>query len=320
MIIPKSLRVSSVLVGALLSSCIFNVELKGAEAEPHPQHETESQVVAQPESGGLIADEVNRANATIQAIVDLPDDQRIIANTLTAVDDVQWDFIQSVRMDGFLAAVSTDAAVRERGRRIQVETSAWFDELYQNVDLYHTIKEFCEAHPDLQGEDARYRDNPALLRRATVLFQDTGSADHFVNYVIAHASYDGDTDRFELWVDPSGPDPSGFFPEGQIEASLVPRTVRLETSGIMDAYPENNAVILEYDATLVDQVTGLPSEALSYSKANGDLLTEDLEDLNSSNWDFFRFQVIFDLDIGGVGVHPTSPRPAVDHLRVQFEF
>ena len=158
MTIPKSLRVSSVLVCALLSACIFNVELKGAKLESHPQHEAEPQVVAQPESEGLIAGEVNRANATIQAIVDLPDDQRTIANTLTAVDDVQWDFIQSVRLEGFLASVSTDAAVRERGRRVQVETSAWFDALYQNVDLYRTLVAFCETHPDLQGEDARYRD------------------------------------------------------------------------------------------------------------------------------------------------------------------
>lgn len=172
----------------------------------------------------------------------------------------------------------------------------------------------------LAPEDARYRDNPALLRRATVLFQDTGSADYSANFVIAQASYDGDADRFELWMDPTGPDPSGFFPEGDIEASLVPRTVRLETSGIMDAYPENNAVILEYDATVVDPVTGLPSEANTFSASNGDLLAEDLDDLNSSNWDFFRFQIIFDLDIGGVGVHPTSPRPGMDHLRVQFEF
>ncbi|MDP6741413.1 MAG: M3 family metallopeptidase, partial [Planctomycetota bacterium] len=151
---PKLLPVSLVFVGILLPGCIFNADSTGAAIEP--------QVAARTEPGGLIATEVGKANATIQAIVDLPDKQRTIANTLTAVDDVQWDFIQSVRMEGFLAAVSTDAAERERGRRVQVETSAWFDELYQNVDLYHTIKEFCEAHPDLQGEDARYRD--VLLR------------------------------------------------------------------------------------------------------------------------------------------------------------
>lgn len=162
MITPKPLLVSLVFVGILLPACIFNRDVTGAAIEPHVQHDPEPRPAARPESTGLIAGEVARANATIQSIVDLPDDQRTIANTLTAVDDVQWDFIQSVRMDGFLAAVSTDAAVRERGRRIQVETSAWFDELYQNVDLYHTIQAFCEGHPDLQGEDARYRD--VLLR------------------------------------------------------------------------------------------------------------------------------------------------------------
>ena len=162
MITPKPLLVSLVFVGLLLPACIFNFDVTGAAIEPHVQHDPEPLSAVRPESGGLIAGEVARANATIQAIVELPDDQRTIANTLTAVDDVQWDFIQSVRMEGFLAAVSTDAAVRERGRRIQVETSAWFDKLYQNVDLYHTVQAFCEGQQDLQGEDARYRD--VLLR------------------------------------------------------------------------------------------------------------------------------------------------------------
>jgi len=172
----------------------------------------------------------------------------------------------------------------------------------------------------LDPANARYRENPALLRRATLFLADTGSVDHFAYYAIAEASYDAGTDRFELAIDPAGPDPSGFFAVGLAEASLVPRTVRLETAGVADAYPANNDVLLQYDATVMDPVTGLPSEALSYSVANGDVLASDLDDLNTANWDFFRFQVIFDLDTGGLGVHPTSPRPAMDHLRVQFEF
>jgi thimet oligopeptidase len=150
-----------VLAGAWLTSCATTAH-DGYALAPSPSADPQPQAAAGPESGGLIGTEVARANAAIVAIVDLPDDQRTIANTLTAVDDVQWEFIQSVRMDGFLASVSTDAAVRDRGRRIQVETSAWFDQLYQNVDLYRTIDAFCASHPDLQGEDARYRD--VLLR------------------------------------------------------------------------------------------------------------------------------------------------------------
>ena len=106
----------SVLAGAWLTSCATTAH-DGYVLAPTPSADPHPQAAAGPESGGLIAIEVARANAAIVAIVDLPDDQRTIANTLTAVDDVQWEFIQSVRMDGFLASVSTDAAVRDRGGR-----------------------------------------------------------------------------------------------------------------------------------------------------------------------------------------------------------
>ena len=53
---------------------------------------------------------------------------------------------------------------------------------------------------------------------------------------------------------------------------------------------------------------------------HGDELTRDIGDLNLEAWDYFRFQVIFDLDTAGGGVNPTAPRPSLDHLRVQFEF
>ncbi len=172
----------------------------------------------------------------------------------------------------------------------------------------------------LDPADARYRENTALLRLATVLLTDSADASNFAFYSIANAQYDSSTDRFILSMDPSGPNPATFIAGGDILASLVPQTVRLETAGISDAYPAETEVRIEYDATVTDPITGLPSETLSYSATHGDELTTDLDELNLEPWDFFRFQLIFDLDTVGGGVDPVAPRPAVDHLRVQFEF
>ena len=172
----------------------------------------------------------------------------------------------------------------------------------------------------LAAEDSRYRENPALLRRATVRLEDSLDADLYAHYVVVSAAYDSDGDRFEVSVDPNGPNPSGFVVTGEVLATLVPHTVRVETAGITDSYPADNEIIIEYDATVNDPITGLPSATLSYSATHGDELTQDIGDLNAEAWDYFRFKVIFDLDTGGGGVNPTAPRPSLDHLRVQFDF
>ena len=134
------------LVPILMSLALLTVGAERAHAWILPQ-ETES----------LIAAEVAAANAAIDAIVAIPESERTLENTLRAVDDVQWSFLQSVRMGGFMASVSTDPAERERGRSIKLDTSAWFDELYKRVDLYEVLAAFAQAHPDLSGEDARYQ-------------------------------------------------------------------------------------------------------------------------------------------------------------------
>lgn len=172
----------------------------------------------------------------------------------------------------------------------------------------------------LAPEDSRYLENPALLRRATVRLEDSLDADLHQHFVIVSATYDEDVDRLEVSVDPNGPSPAGFEVTGEVLALLVPQTLRIETAGVLDSYPADNDIIIEYDATVNDPVTGLPSKLLSYSATHGDELTRDIGDLNLEAWDYFRFQVIFDLDTAGGGVNPTAPRPSLDHLRVQFEF
>ena len=56
------------------------------------------------------------ATAAIDAIVAMPEDERTFSNSVLAIDDVQARAFMDTRMTSFLANVSTDAAVRERGR------------------------------------------------------------------------------------------------------------------------------------------------------------------------------------------------------------
>ena len=172
----------------------------------------------------------------------------------------------------------------------------------------------------LAAENGRYAENPALLRRASLRLEDSLDADISQLYTVLSASYDAASLRFELHLDPNGPNPSEFPATGDALATLVPQTVRVVTEGILDSYPDKANIVLQYDATVWDTVLGTPSEDLSYSAQNGDL-TEDLGDLNSGNlWDFIRFKVIFDLDALETGVDPSTPKPGLDSLRLQFEF
>lgn len=171
----------------------------------------------------------------------------------------------------------------------------------------------------LAPEDERYAENAALLRQATVRLSDSLDPDNRRHFVIADAAYDEAADRFELDLDQAGPNPAAFQAAGDVEAALVPHLVRVETAGVPDAYPANNDIEILWDATVVDPFTGGPSESDSYSAQNGSL-TDDLDELGQTHWDFVRFQVRFDLNTGGGAVDPTAPRPALDMLRVQFEF
>ena len=98
-----------------------------------------------------------------------------------------------------------------------------------------------------------------------------------------------------------------------MEASLVPHFLRVLTNGIADSYPEDTSVRISFDATKINPLTGLPSE-----DSHG--LTNDIGDLNFDAWDFFRFQVEFDLDTDSNGLDLSTDRPGLDILSVTFGF
>jgi hypothetical protein len=62
-----------------------------------------------------IAPALNKAQASVEAIVSLPDATRTFDNTVGAVDDLLVILDKDSSMTQFMAYVSTDAAERERG-------------------------------------------------------------------------------------------------------------------------------------------------------------------------------------------------------------
>jgi len=163
------------------------------------------------------------------------------------------------------------------------------------------------------GEEI-YTENPNLTEGFTVMLEDSIDADNYQHYVIVAASYDSGPDRFVFDLDTSGPSPLEFNAGGNIQAYLVPHYVRVVTNSVLDSYPTDTAVRVWFDATVLDPLTDLPSDGLAHG------FTADVDDLNSDTYDFIRFRVEFDLDTDTNGVDLTTFRPALDFLRVHFDW
>ena len=165
----------------------------------------------------------------------------------------------------------------------------------------------------LGAQDLMLKANPRLLLEYSVQLEEAGNPTNFQRFRITAAEYDASSDRLVTHVDANGPELTDFQ-AGSIDAALVPHFLRVLTSGIEDAYPFDTAVKVLFDATKIDPLSGGPDEAGAHG------FTADIADLNSDDWDFFRFQVEFDLDTDGTGVEITTPRPGLDILRIDFGF
>lgn len=172
---------------------------------------------------------------------------------------------------------------------------------------------------ELAGDDVVYAENPALLRNFSVRLGDTGDPNNTRFFTIATAEYDDANGWLLCHIDAAQDTLTSFVAVGDVEVSVVPHFVRVLTDGILDAYPADTAVTVLFDATTLDTLTGLPSDADSYSETNG-MLTPDVDDLNADDWDFIRFQVEFDLNTSGGSVNLETPRPGIDILRFSFRF
>ena len=129
--------------------------------------------------------------------------------------------------------------------------------------------------------------------------------------------YDFDTDTLLVTVTGSDPIAIEGLSSEQISLSLVPHMFRVETSDLQGSLPADTSVTVLFDATkLTQDGSSQPDEA----QAHG--FTSDITDLNADDWDFFRFQVLFDLNASGApgGVNLSTPRPSLQFLRIPFGF
>jgi len=167
---------------------------------------------------------------------------------------------------------------------------------------------------DLTGQDLLLKQNPRLILQYSVQLEESGNAANLRRFTITSATYDESLDRFTTRVDPAGPGLSSFQVAGSIDASLVPHFLRVVNNGILDSYAVDTSVRVLFDATKIDPQTGGPDEVNTHG------LTDDITDLNLDAWDFFRFQVEFDLDTNSQGVNLSTPKPGLHILRVTFGF
>jgi len=113
-----------------------------------------------PEDSPII-DAVRKAEASVAAIVAVPDNKRTFENTVGAIDDLLVTFDNDTSMTQFMFHVSTDADERARGGLAEEHWTNWLIDLYTRDDLYNAVKAYVanaaysEASAELTGERAR---------------------------------------------------------------------------------------------------------------------------------------------------------------------
>jgi thimet oligopeptidase len=102
-----------------------------------------------------VAAALKKADYAVEQIVGVSSDKRTFANTVGAMDDL----IVRLRLDTeflqFMAYVSPDAELRDKGQRAEEDVRNWMIGLSKREDLYRVVKEFADTEPDVEGEPAR---------------------------------------------------------------------------------------------------------------------------------------------------------------------
>ncbi len=102
-----------------------------------------------------VAAALQKARYGLEKIVAIPDGRRDFANTVAALDDI----IVQLRLDTeflqFMAYVSPDTDLRDRGHRAEQDVQDFVVELGKREDVYKAIKAYADTNPDLEGEEKR---------------------------------------------------------------------------------------------------------------------------------------------------------------------
>ncbi len=102
-----------------------------------------------------VAEALKKADLAIEKIVAVPEGERTFENTIGAVDAM----IVHLRLDTeflqFLAYVSPDAEVRQKGSKAEEDVRNWIINLTKREDLYKAVKAYADTKPKLEGEQKR---------------------------------------------------------------------------------------------------------------------------------------------------------------------
>ena len=182
-----------------------------------------------------------------------------------------------------------------------------------HIDPSDALTMVLDASP-LMGNDDSYKRNAALLRSFVLRLEDSASSSNALEFDVASAVYDEDGDQLRVTVFAAGTnDLSDLVPSGNTLVSLQPFFTRVNTAGGVKQYPADSSVTILFEATLADS-EGNPDEGASSGEV------PDITALNLTDYDFFRYRVLFDMSTSGEPVNQNTPRPSLEFLRVPFRF
>jgi len=124
-------------VKSLLKSCVVAVVAIGVLMAVGEGRFVQAQTI---DPASPIAPALNKAKASIDAILAIPAAQRNFANTIGAIDDLYAQLQIDTNMTQFMAHVSSDAAERDRGSLAEEHYVNFLIELGKNEPLYQAVK------------------------------------------------------------------------------------------------------------------------------------------------------------------------------------
>jgi hypothetical protein len=158
-----------------------------------------------------------------------------------------------------------------------------------------------------------YRVSPNMARRFSIVLGDAQVSPAVEqDYEVLSVVYDAINEQLRCTI--GGGADLDLFSSGTVFASLRPHHYRVETAGIWDNLGAGDKIRFGFDATTTD-VAGNPSSSGAFTVTSTDL-ARDITDMNDGSiWDFFRFEVEFDLDDP---LH--TPLPSLLFMKIPFEF
>mgnify|MGYP002660075732 FL=1 len=104
----------------------------------------------------------------LAALVAIPAQERTFDNTILGYERAFDRYGEALGMSGFLSYVSTDKAFRDAALELQMQISQYMVDVATRRDIYRAIREYTDAKPRLQGEEAK------LVKDMLIGFKNSG--------------------------------------------------------------------------------------------------------------------------------------------------